>query len=200
LEKTVHDRTSQLVLQKAVGERQKHEIEGLLRLAQEASRLKIEFPAHTSHEIRTPRNGVIRMTQPVLNTALDGEQREYLNTVRDSAESLLVVINHILDFSKIEAGKLELVNQPFEVRLGFAGDLHLEGAGEEPGDALRMWAGRSRDGRRRRRTATPAPAESDRQCGQVHGTRRNFDRSGTGGFDARRYAFQRARYRPWDSS
>ena len=93
-------------LQKDVVERQKREIEELLRQSEEVSRLKSEFLANMSHEIRTPMNGVMGMTQLVLATPLDEEQKEYINTVRESAERLLVVINDILDFSKIEAGKM----------------------------------------------------------------------------------------------
>jgi signal transduction histidine kinase/ligand-binding sensor domain-containing protein/AmiR/NasT family two-component response regulator len=116
LESAVRERTRELELQNDLVERQKHEIEDLLRQSEEVSRLKSEFLANMSHEIRTPMNGVIGMTQLVLSTCLDEEQKEYITTVRDSAEALLVVINDILDFSKIEAGKMALACDLFNVR------------------------------------------------------------------------------------
>jgi signal transduction histidine kinase len=123
LEKAVMKRTLELsqekqrvLEEKARVEQQNREIERLLTEAQQASRSKSEFLANMSHEIRTPMNGILGMTDLVLSTPLTEEQRDYLDTARLSASSLLTILNDVLDFSKIEANRLDLNPIQFSLR------------------------------------------------------------------------------------
>jgi len=92
------------------------ELSKALRLAREATQLKEQFLANTSHELRTPMNGIMGMINLLKSTELIADQREYVDAVSQCANDLLTIINDLLDLSQIEAGRLALNREPFDVR------------------------------------------------------------------------------------
>ena len=171
LEVRVADRTQDLVKSNLLMEAEVVVRTKAEQKAAAASQAKTQFLTNMSHEIRTPINGIMGMTDLALATDISEEQREYLEIVKASADSLLLIVNDIMDFSQMESDKLTLEEMPFRIS-GIIGRVGKDfGAARAPEKFVVEFARHSgHAGRFYRRPHSPSPGsiKSVGQRNQVH--------------------------------